>query len=729
MTRDKALHEKADADLARRSLLGVWGYSYLTLALLFATDYRKDHPRITFAVVATTLFLLSARLLIIRGKKRVYPAHPFAWRGLLYASVLMVGGCWGILAGLTIALYSFNTWTAMVVVYCVVGTCSTSMTVLTPSRSLLFWNQVALLGPAIAIALYVGGRQTVVMAALTAVYLGFVMVHGKGLSQKYWEALAAHEHLRVADEAKKELLETVRESEERFRRMFEDGPLGLALVGNGYRFVKVNGALCRMVGYSEAELLGMSFADITHPEDLRASVEHADRLRKREVPFYQLQKRYVRKNGEIIWIKLTVSTIHDQKGKPLYGLGMIEDITEVKRTQEQALARQKLEGLGVLAGGIAHDFNNLLGGILAEAELVEADLPPGSSAVEEIHRIKQSAIGGAEIVRQLMIYAGQDRKDLAESVDVSLLVEDMLELLKVSISKHVVLRTDLSQDLPMVMGNSPQIRQVVMNLIINASEAIGEQPGAISVTTEQVNGGADLAASSATESSSGDYVRLEVSDTGCGIAEEATEKIFDPFYSTKFLGHGLGLAVVQGIVRAHGGSISLVSAPGQGTTFQVLLPCTAAMPQETLQEIKPDEAEAYPSQVRTVLVVEDEETLRLAASKWLRKRGFSVIEAGDGSAALDLMRLHKGYIDVLLLDFTLPGMSSRELLAEIQRMQPDLKVIVTSAYSKETVAAEFGGLAIEHFIRKPFQLGDIARLLEDQSIKSRRGLRLKNSES
>jgi PAS domain S-box-containing protein len=195
----------------------------------------------------------------------------------------------------------------------------------------------------------------------------------------------------------------LRESEERFRRVFEEGPLGLALVGKDYHFLRVNGALCQMVGYSEEELLQMSFPDITHPDDLRANLELAVKLFKREIPCYQLQKRYVRKNGEIIWIKLTASVIRDQKGEPLHGLGMIEDLTEVKRAQDEALARQKLESLGVLAGGIAHDFNNLLGGILAEAELVEADLPPYSSPVEEIHRIKQSALRGSEIVRELMI--------------------------------------------------------------------------------------------------------------------------------------------------------------------------------------------------------------------------------------------------------------------------------------------------------------------------------------
>jgi PAS domain S-box-containing protein len=521
----------------------------------------------------------------------------------------------------------------------------------------------------------------------------------------------------------------LRESEERFRRVFEEGPLGLALVGRDFYFLKVNSALCQMVGYSEAELLQMSFPDITHPDDLGADVELAERLFKREIPFYQLQKRYIRKNGEIIWVKLTASVIYDQEGEPLYGLGMLEDITEVKRTHEEAVARQKLEGLGVLAGGIAHDFNNLLGGILAEAELVEADLPAYSSAVEELHRIKQSAIRGAEIVRELMIYAGQSQTPLVEAVDVSGLVEEMLELLKVSISKHAVLRMDLRDNLPSVRGNAAQIRQVVMNLVMNASEAIGETEGVITVTTAQVSGRESIAPSGATTLPLSSCVRLQVSDTGCGMTEAVKAKIFDPFFSTKFTGRGLGLAVVQGIVHGHGGAIELMSSPCEGTTFQVFLPCTQQRAVKIQGAISSSAVEQTEAGTRTILIVEDEEILRLAVSQGLRKKGFLVMEASDGSNAMDLLRIHNDKIDVVLLDVTLPGTSSREVFEQTQRMQPDLKVIVTSAYGKETVDASFAGLRVEHFLRKPFRLDELCACVGTLSINPGLVQPLKDSES
>jgi PAS domain S-box-containing protein len=504
----------------------------------------------------------------------------------------------------------------------------------------------------------------------------------------------------------------LRESEERFRRVFEEGPLGLALVGEGYRFLKVNGALCQMSGYPEAELLQMSFGDITHPDDLAADVEFADRLLKGDIPFCQQRKRCVSKKGEIIWISLTASLIRDREGEPIHGLAMIEDITEVKRNQEAGLARQKLESVGILAGGIAHDFNNLLGGILAQAELGEVDLSAGSSPVQELHRIKEGAIRGAEIVRQLMIFAGEEQATLMEPVDLSPLVEEMLGLLSVSISKRAVLITNLEKDMPAVWGNAPKIRQVVMNLVINASEALGEKEGEIRVTTSYVTVGRDSLLNMTAHVPPGECVQLEVSDTGRGMTGEVRAKILDPYFTTKFAGRGLGLSVVQGVVRDHGGALDVVSAPGQGATFRVLLPCTSERASVTGSPVIPS-GTAQSNSERTIIVVEDEEMLRLAVSKALRKRGFSVLEAGDGSAAMQLIRAHGDDIDVVLLDVTLPGVSSREILEEIARTRPDLKVIVTSAYGEETVSALFARLRVERFIRKPFRLGDLVQLVSD----------------
>jgi PAS domain S-box-containing protein len=305
------------------------------------------------------------------------------------------------------------------------------------------------------------------------------------------------------------------------------------------------------------------------------------------------------------------------------------DITELKSVQEASLARQKLESLGVLAGGIAHDFNNLLGSIHANAEIAEAVGVGGTFPAEEIQAIKTVSIRASEIVRQLMIYAGHERSD-SEPLDLSRLVKEMLGLIGISISKSAILKTNLAPNLPAVMGNGPQIQQVVMNLVLNASDALGEGGGVITVTTSAGFGDEVSGVIPSIGSHQESYVRLEVSDTGRGITREAQAKIFDPFFTTKFAGRGLGLAVVQGIVCAHQGKIELTSQPGKGTTFKVLWPSTS----------QPSKGSRAPASTRarsqithtngTVLLVEDEALLRLSISKMLRRAGFSVIEAADG---------------------------------------------------------------------------------------------------
>jgi PAS domain S-box-containing protein len=503
----------------------------------------------------------------------------------------------------------------------------------------------------------------------------------------------------------------VRESEERFRKIFEEGPLGLALVGDDYGFFKVNRALCQMVGYSEAELLQMSFPDLTSPDDLQADLALAERLFAGEIPSYRIQKRYVKKNGEIIWINLTAALLRDEEGEPTHELKMIEDITDFKHSQEEAFARQKLESVGLLARGIAHDFNNLLGGVVVEAEVAEAEWRAGDSPLETIQRLRTAAMRGAEIVRELMVYSGQDSAEPVEAINLSTLVEEMLELLRTSIPRQVALHHDLDGNIPSVLGRASQLRQIVMNLIINGSEAIGPKAGTIAITTSPASLPRTPMIVSPPKPASGGYLKLEVSDNGIGMSKEVQAKIFDPFFSTKSTGRGLGLAVVERIVRDYEGAIKLMSIPGQGTTFEIYFPSIGETTGRTASAARVAD-KVHRARSGTVLIVEDEEALRFGVATLLGRGGFEVIEASDGSSALELIRSSRG-IDLLLLDMTLPGVSSREVLDEAQRCRSNLKVILTSAYSKETVDAFFAGARTEGFIRKPFQFHDLITLVEE----------------
>lgn len=290
-------------------------------------------------------------------------------------------------------------------------------------------------------------------------------------------------------------------------------------------------------------------------------------------------------------------------------------------------------------------------------------------------------------------------------------VSRRVDLLNVSVSKHAIIRTDLEQSLGAVRANPPQLRQLVMNLVSNASDAIGERDGVIQLSTKRRTLTPDSRMNEPAVLPEGEYVQLSVSDSGTGISPEEQARVFDPFFTTKIGGHGLGLAVVQGIVRSLGGAISLRSTPQQGTTFDVLMPCTSEPAPARARADRGAPALAVNQPEQCILVVEDENALRSAVCKHLRLKGFPVMEASDGTAGVELLQTHGERIALLLLDVTLPGKPSPEVFDEALRVRADMKVIVTSAYGESKVAGLFPGLRIVYFIRKPYNLAELVELV------------------
>jgi CheY-like chemotaxis protein/two-component sensor histidine kinase len=308
-----------------------------------------------------------------------------------------------------------------------------------------------------------------------------------------------------------------------------------------------------------------------------------------------------------------------------------------------------------------------------------------------------------------MIYAGKEAS-VVTHVDVSRIIGEMRELLKVSVSKHAVLEVCLAKDLPFIEANAAQIRQIVMNLVTNASEAIGDRDGVIRVTTALVKAGARPLEGNCDQPVDGDSIELKISDTGCGMSPELQARVFDPFFTTKAAGHGLGLAIVYGLVRGLRGVVRLTSELGKGTAFQILIPrstANAAAAGEAMISASPPP----PPQEITILVIDDEAMLRTAVAKMLRKNGFSVLEAGDGTSAIDLLRANGGKVDAVLLDVTIPGATSAEVVAAAAVARPEIKVILTSAYGKEMVAAELTAPQIRGFVRKPVPLQNLLQVI------------------
>jgi PAS domain S-box-containing protein len=353
------------------------------------------------------------------------------------------------------------------------------------------------------------------------------------------------------------------ETDERFRLAVEAAPNAMIMSNQEGKIILVNSCAETLFGYQRQELLGQPIEILLteasrrgHP-DIRQSFLGEPRARPWGIG---RDLHAQRKDGTQFPVEIGLNPIKTAEGTWI--LSSIVNLT---------FDRQRLESVGALAGGIAHDFNNFLGSILSDADLALTELGSGSSPLEEIRRIRTVAIRAAEIVRQLMIYAGQE-KARRELVDISWLMEEMAALIKVSVSKRGSVKFDLGGNLPLVLGNRAQIRQIVVNLVINASEAIAER-GIITIATSRAAERRDVTPNSPTEPPDSGYVRLSISDTGRGLTEDEKDRIFDPFFSTKFAGRGLGLAVVQGIVRAHGGTIDVVSTPGHGTTFHVFFPC------------------------------------------------------------------------------------------------------------------------------------------------------------
>ena len=503
----------------------------------------------------------------------------------------------------------------------------------------------------------------------------------------------------------------LQESEARFRNMADTAPVLIWVSGPEKLYTFFNRAWLIFGGRTIGQEIGNGWAERVHPDDLeRWSETYVSAFDSRCA--FQTEYRLRRADGEYRCLLCEGVPRFQHDGAFAGYIGSCVDITDLKRAQERALAGQKLESMGLLSSGIAHDFNNLLGGILTSAELALTEHAEGAPWEEELLRIKAAAVSGAQIVRELMILGAKDDPAF-EPVNCSLLVREMVQMLKVLISKSAVLKIDLAEERVMVCGNAAQIRQLIMNLVINASQAIGERTGEIRIATKMLT--KDQSTPIAVEANlpGVEYLMLEVADTGAGMTEEVKAKIFDPFFSTKATGRGLGLAVVQGVVRAHKGVIRLVSSPGSGTTFQVLLPCIPAGESAKEERGAGSPRAAGQSPAGTVLVIEDEPTLRTGASKFLRMRGFSVIEAEDGNVGTELFLKNAARVDVVLLDMTLPGKSGREVLVELQRLEPEVKVIVTSAYGRSHVQNSLDGLRSWGYIQKPYQLADVERLLRN----------------
>jgi len=530
----------------------------------------------------------------------------------------------------------------------------------------------------------------------------------------------------ITDRKKSE--EAFRESEERLRLALSAAKQGLYDLNVQTGETVVTPEYASMLGYTPEEFTETNarWIERLHPDD-RALV--ADTYRAYvggEIPDYRVEFRQRTKSGEWKWI-LSIGKIveFDVSGNPLRMLGTHTDITDRKRSEQERLElerrllyAQKLESLGILAGGIAHDFNNLLMAVLGNLDLALRKVSPVSPARLNIEQSAQAARRATDLTRQMLAYSGKGRF-IVKPMDLSELVEENTHLFRASVARTATLDIRLGRSLPSIEADVGQVQQVIMNLITNAAEAIGDSSGRIIITTGMQECDAQCLKQSRLEDvpPAGRFVYLEVSDTGCGMDEQTQQRLFDPFFSTKAPGRGLGMSAILGIVRGHGGAIFVESSPGRGTSVRILFPAPeeARTENEAVNDTRAAEAGA-PAMSGTVLVVDDEEIVRMVCKEMVETMGLQVLTAVDGRDAVDVFTRHADSISHVILDLSMPNMDGMAAFTELVRIKPGLKVILSSGYDEQDSLQRLSGPGLAGFIQKPYSLQNLRDALAKAGI-------------
>lgn len=496
----------------------------------------------------------------------------------------------------------------------------------------------------------------------------------------------------------------------RWEHLFRNAHFGVATFGSDLRFDLVNAAFSRMHDEGSEGLIGQSIWRVVSGGS-RPRVE-AELARVPVEGRRVFECTHQRKDGAEFPVLVDVSAVRQEETPGLYYAAHVRDLSSEKQAEraralleERVRHGEKLESLGILAGGIAHDFNNLLVGILGSADVLLADLPEDSPARADAEQLRNAARRASELTQQMLAYSGKSRFVLS-AVQLNELVRELEPLLTLPRGRPLAL--ELSDDLPPVRADATQLRQVLMNLITNASDALPRQGGRISVRTgvhgESPNGYIFIFPTG--ELLVGDYLFVEVTDNGAGMTPETVARMFEPFFTTKFAGRGLGLAAALGIVRAHRGAILVRSIPGEGTSVRVLLPAGAT---EDLPAPRPAE-EPSPTPWRAsgrALVVDDEVAVRHVAQAILSRAGFEVALAEDGARALELLEQEPEAFRLVLLDMTMPGMTGAEVYRAIRARWPELAILLSSGYDESEAVAEIGADTPVHFIQKPYEVATL----------------------
>ncbi|HIJ96165.1 MAG TPA: response regulator [Desulfuromonadales bacterium] len=521
----------------------------------------------------------------------------------------------------------------------------------------------------------------------------------------------------------------LRGSEQKLKTILEISNSGILITRSDGTISFSNFRMTELFGYSADEFSTITYSELVHPDQREIGTSRLlDLSAQREIEV-TTDRLYLRKDDSTFWGYVSGRIMLGEDGAPASILLTITDITAIKNSEqerrlleEQFHHSQKLESLGVLAGGIAHDFNNILTVILGHCYMGRQNVSSELEYKTSFQKIEDAANRASDLCRQMLTYAGKSPL-IQTRINLWLLVDEVVKMLRAAINKNVVIETGMKRVVKEIQGDSGQLQQIIMNLIINAAEAIGDNPGTITVALSRMLVESDQLEldTFGTAIRSGGYVCLEVSDTGCGMDDETMKRIFEPFYTTKFTGRGLGMSAIRGIVKAHDGTLQLVSAPGVGTTFKVCFP----VPEKSEDAAPVSLISALPEKGGgTILLVDDEQILRDMAELLLDALGFSALTASNGLEALEIYREHGNEIDAVLLDLIMPVMGGVEAYKNLRAINPSVPIIICSGYGVESLEGAIDDDDHAGFVHKPYKPGE----LRDVIMRMKRGEAVRSEE-
>lgn len=513
--------------------------------------------------------------------------------------------------------------------------------------------------------------------------------------------------------------EILRRNEEKFRAFFEQGYYLAGLMETDGALTDVNDTALQFIGVEKESVIGKPFWETpwwSHSPEIQETLRTAIKAAA-EGTLVKFETTHPATDGTLHTIDFSIRPVRDRFGRVIFLVPEGRDISERKKGEEerlglerQLLHAQKLESLGILSGGIAHDFNNLLLAVLGNLDLALMKLPPEIPARNNIGQAIKAARHAAKLTNMMLAYSGK-ALFIVKPLNLTELVEENATMWNAAIPKSITLEQQLEHTVPIINADAGQLQQVIMNLITNAAEAIGEGGGTILLAT----GSGQFDQSTLDESRldekvpPGCYVWLEVRDSGCGMDEETLHKLFDPFFTTKFTGRGLGMSAVLGIIRAHKGAFLIKSLPGEGTTIRVLFPASVEQPAITNRDGGgADLQRELIGHNLKVLVIDDEEAIRSITDDMLSELGFETVTAASGEEGAALFARDSGGIDIVLLDQIMPGIDGVSTFKKLRTVRPDIKVILASGFSQQEVAERFSGLGLNGFLPKPYVMKDLA---------------------